>query len=206
MNSPDYLNEESGMTGSDVTKSEVPSGQGVKASESQVSEKHSNSAWHGFKWSRTHGFFLQMGGFMLYEDGTAKQVLGWKAIMEHYKAGRVDLSTVTEARINDQSKADGFAKGLALLQTFWFITQCIARLSDTRLLLTELELITAALAILSLVMYFLWWNKPFNVEVPIMITFQEPEQNGNVNVNKSGTEITSRINGANSLIAQCLMY
>ncbi|KAF9556211.1 hypothetical protein CPC08DRAFT_641874, partial [Agrocybe pediades] len=118
------------------------------------------------KWTRTHGFFLQMGGFMLREEGGKDRVLGWRTLVKYYKQGRLDLSDVTEDRINDHSKADGLAKGLALLQMFWFIAQCIARFFDKHLILTELELATAALAVLSLFMYFLWWNKPFNASVP----------------------------------------
>ncbi|KAF9561190.1 hypothetical protein CPC08DRAFT_689347 [Agrocybe pediades] len=124
------------------------------------------------RWTRTHGFFLQMGGFMLREEGEGKndRVLWWDTLKECYKQGRLDLSDITEDRINDHSKADGFAKGLALLQMFWFITQCVARLFDKNLILTELELATAALALLSFTMYLLWWNKPFNAGVPITIT------------------------------------
>lgn len=40
--------------------------------------------------------------------------------MEYCKAGRIDLSDITEARVNDHSKTDGFAKGSALLQACWF--------------------------------------------------------------------------------------
>ncbi|KAF9542832.1 hypothetical protein CPC08DRAFT_650076, partial [Agrocybe pediades] len=133
--------------------------------------------WHGARsmeikfagWTRTHGFFLQMGGFMLREEGKRDRVLGWIALVQYYMQGRLDFSDVTEERINDHSKADGFAKGLALLQMFWFIAQCVARFFDKNFILTEIELATAALALLSLVMYFLWWNKPFNAGIPITI-------------------------------------
>ena len=108
-----------------------------------------------FKWTRTHRFFLQMGGFVLV-DGKKRGIIGWQPLMKYYKAGQIDLSDITEASINYHSKVDGFAKGLALLQTCWFIVQCIARFADHHLVLTELELITAALAVLSLAMYFLW--------------------------------------------------
>ncbi|KAF4616961.1 hypothetical protein D9613_008722 [Agrocybe pediades] len=116
-----------------------------------------------------------MGGFMLREEGKKARVLGWRTFMKYYKQGRLDLSEITEDRINDHSKADWFAKGLALLQMFWFITQCIARFFDKHLILTEIELATAALALLSLVMYILWWNKPFNAGVPITITLLPAE-------------------------------
>jgi len=147
----------------------------VKTGCSDKSKSNSHGIEPCFKWTKTHGFFLQMGGFMLYENGQNQHVLGWETLMEYYKAGRIDLSTITEASINDRSKADGFSKGLALLQIVWFIIQSLARFSTKRLALTEIELVTAALAILSLVMYFLWWNKPFNAEIPIFISLCEPD-------------------------------
>ncbi|KAF9566588.1 hypothetical protein CPC08DRAFT_703949 [Agrocybe pediades] len=130
-----------------------------------------------FKWTKKHGFFLQMGGFVLHAKDGPRRILDWpewEQLMEYYKDGRVDLSKITEATIDDHSKADGFAKCIALIQTSWFIVQSIARLSDKHLLLTELELVTAALAVLSLFMYCFWWNKPFNAEVPIVIILLDP--------------------------------
>ncbi|KAF4610988.1 hypothetical protein D9613_006714 [Agrocybe pediades] len=127
-----------------------------------------------FKWTNTHGFFLQMGGFVLYQEGIAHQVLGWHTLLEYYSQGRINLCRITEQSINDHSKADGFGKGIALVQTLWFIIQCVARFSDERLVLTELELLTAALAVLSLIMYLLWWYKPFKAETPVSITLLEP--------------------------------
>jgi len=106
---------------------------------------------------------------MINENGQEKRVLTLPNFAEYYSQGQIDLSGITEARINDHSKADGLAKGIALLQTLWFLVQCVARFSDRHLILTELELVTAALAVLSLVMYALWWNKPFNAEVPIVL-------------------------------------
>jgi len=132
-----------------------------------------SSARQDFKWTRTHGFFLQMGGFMIYDKEQQKRVLTLPILARYYSQGRIDLSGVTGASINDHSKADGFAKGMALLQTLWFIVQCVARFSDRHLVLTELELVTAALAVLSLVMYALWWNKPFNTEIPIVLTVSD---------------------------------
>ncbi|KAF9554214.1 hypothetical protein CPC08DRAFT_766902 [Agrocybe pediades] len=128
-----------------------------------------------FKWTKKHGFFLQMGGFVLYEKDKPKKILGWKALKKYYENGRIDLSEITEATIDDHSKADGFGKCIALIQTFWFIIQCIARFSDKHLVLTELELVTAALAVLSLLMYCFWWNKPFDAEVPIVIVLLDPK-------------------------------
>jgi len=68
----------------------------------------------------------------------------------------------------DRSKQDLFAKGLALLQIIWFVAQCIARIAYN-LAITEMELTTVALAVLNLGMYFLWWQKPFDIRCPIMV-------------------------------------
>jgi len=163
--------EPGGNTESDISPEAAEADANISNSNPPTARK---TELDDFKWTRTHGFFLQMGGFVLV-DGNKRGILGWKPLMDYYKAGRIDLSDITEASINDHSKADGFAKGLALLQTCWFIVQCIARFSDHHLVLTELELITAALAVLSLAMYFLWWNKPFNAEIPIMITLSHAQ-------------------------------
>ena len=110
---------------------------------------------------------------MIQQNGQEKRILTFGSLATYYSQGRIDLAGVTEARINDHGKADGLAKGIALLQTLWFIVQCIARFADRHLILTELELVTAALAVLSFVMYVLWWNKPFNAEVPIVLAISD---------------------------------
>ncbi|KAF9566568.1 hypothetical protein CPC08DRAFT_758900 [Agrocybe pediades] len=142
-----------------------------------------------FKWTKKHGFFLQMGGFILYEKDKPRRILGWSTLMQHYANGRVDLSEITEATIDDRSKADGFSKCIALIQTFWFIIQCIARFSDKHLALTELELVTAALAVLSLLMYSFWWNKPFNAEVPIVIVLHEHGYYQHLSIQTHGNDV-----------------
>ncbi|KAF4616277.1 hypothetical protein D9613_008781 [Agrocybe pediades] len=127
-----------------------------------------------FKWTTKYGLLLQMGGFVLIEKGRAKQVLRWETLMEYHDDGRVDLSTITEAAIDDRSKGHWFCKCIALIQTSWFIVQSIARFSDRRLVLTQLELLTAGLAVLSLLMYCFWWNKPFDADLPIAIILLDP--------------------------------
>ena len=83
--------------------------------------------------------------------------------------GRKDeFPTVTEEEIEDRSKADGFSKTIALGQTMWFITQCLARTAQ-HLDLTLVELLTLSLAILNGVMYFLWWHKPLGVRCPVRV-------------------------------------
>ena len=78
-------------------------------------------------WTKTHGHFIQMGGFMLFEGNVAKGVLSLERFSELLTAGKIEFPTVTREEIEDRSKADGFLKTIALVQTLWFVAQCLAR-------------------------------------------------------------------------------
>ena len=119
-------------------------------------------------WTKTHGYFIQMGGFMLFEGNVAKGVLSPGRFSELLTAGKIEFPTVTVEEIEDRSKADGFSKTIALGQTLWFIAQCIARRTQN-LDLTLVELLTLSLAALNGLMYFLWWHKSLDVRCPIRI-------------------------------------
>ncbi|KAF8644711.1 hypothetical protein AX16_008313 [Volvariella volvacea WC 439] len=109
-------------------------------------------------WTRTHGFFLQMGGLMLKrEDGTF-------AVVTHTLG--LNVPVIREKEILDRGKGDPLTKLIVVLQTSWFIAQCIARRIQG-LVLTELELVTLAFAALNVMTYILWWDKPLNVQYPI---------------------------------------
>ena len=119
-------------------------------------------------WTKTHGHFIQMGGFMLFEGKISKGVLTPQRFSELLTAKKIEFPNVTVEEIEDRSKADGFSKMIALGQTLWFVTQCIAR-GAQHLDLTPVELLTLSLAVLNGVMYFLWWNKPMDVRCPIRV-------------------------------------
>jgi hypothetical protein len=120
------------------------------------------------RWTKAHGHFIQMGGFMLFEGNTAKSVLSPERFAALTREGKIEFPTVTAEEIEDRSKADGFSKMIALGQTLWFIAQCIGRRAQ-HLDLTLVELLTLSLAVLNGVMYFLWWNKPLDVRCPVRI-------------------------------------
>jgi len=83
-----------------------------------------------------------------------------------------DFPAITSAEINDRSKGDGLSKLLAILQTSWFILQCIARVFQG-LALTELELVTLAMASLNAITYAFWWSKPLSVREPVNVYVTE---------------------------------
>ena len=79
-----------------------------------------------------------------------------------------EFPDISEADIQDRSKGDILFKLIAILQTTWFIIQCIAR-GQQGLALTELELVTLALASLNAVTFAIWWYKPLGVQEPMKI-------------------------------------
>ena len=74
----------------------------------------------------------------------------------------------TEAEIKDKGKSDWLAKFIVLLQTSWFVMQCIARAIE-HLPVTHLEIVTLAYAAMNFAIYVFWWNKPLNVDRPVRV-------------------------------------
>ena len=88
----------------------------------------------------------------------------------------------TKAEIKDKGKSDWLAKSLALLQTSWFVMQCIARARE-HLPVTHLEIVTLAYTAMNFVIYIFWWNKPLNVNRPVRV-FRKLDPNAAPNDNQ----------------------
>ena len=116
---------------------------------------------------------------MLFEGDTPKGVLALERFSELLTAKKIDFPTITEEEIEDRSKSDGFSKTIALGQTLWFVSQCIARRSQ-HLDLTLVELLTLSLAALNGLMYFLWWNKPLDVRCPVRVNLLDKSYTPNM--------------------------
>jgi len=76
--------------------------------------------------------------------------------------------------IDDKSKSDFLAKTIAILQSTWFILQCIAR-GIQGLSLTELELATLALACLNAITSVFWLRKPLGLQEPVKVKLKSRE-------------------------------
>jgi len=79
-----------------------------------------------------------------------------------------EFPMLSEAKIGDMSKGDGLSKFIAILQTSWFIFACIMR-GIRGLALTEIELVTLAVASLNAITFAFWWSKPLDVKEPVSI-------------------------------------
>ncbi|KAF7369951.1 hypothetical protein MSAN_00624900 [Mycena sanguinolenta] len=120
-----------------------------------------------FNFSTTHGMFFSMGGFVSsagHPITTIKQLEDPDLGPKFQKA----IRNVNEEDIKDRSKGDAFSKGVALLQGLWFILQTLAR-AHQRLAVTQLEIATLAFAVVNIFIWLLWWNKPLDVQRPIVI-------------------------------------
>ena len=143
----------------------------------------------GRQWSTTHGFFMIMGGFHLFERSPKETGKDNRNISQEddkplhpLQADDLEDCDVyesfimpTKAEIQDKGKSDWLAKSLVLLQTSWFIMQCIARARE-HLPVTHLEIVTVAYAAMNFVIYLFWWNKPLNVNRPVRV-FRKSDPN-----------------------------
>ena len=84
------------------------------------------------------------------------------------ETSEIVFPTITAAEIHDKARGDFLSKAMVVLQSTWFIVQCVARGMEG-LAITELELVTLALASLNGLMYYFWWDKPLGVKEPIKV-------------------------------------
>jgi hypothetical protein len=81
----------------------------------------------------------------------------------------VELPDMSESVIQDRSKVDFIAKLITFFQTAWFVIECAARRGQG-LYITSLELSTVAFVVCTIGTMILWWSKPTDVMVPIIIS------------------------------------
>ncbi|KAE8453649.1 hypothetical protein EG329_009160 [Mollisiaceae sp. DMI_Dod_QoI] len=74
-----------------------------------------------------------------------------------------DVQIPSEEDIKGLSKSDVFTKTFACVQSTWLVIQCSTRFS-AGLPITQLELATIAFVVCGILMYLLWWHKPFGVD------------------------------------------
>jgi hypothetical protein len=128
-------------------------------------------------WTPTHSFFAAMGGFAFDTRGEKANFLpcnrrriaitsqGINYLLK-YKPSLIP--DIPESTIKDKSKGSWITKLITCLQATWFCAQCFARWSQG-ISVSLLELNTLAHALCTFVIYFFWWNKPLDIDEPIVI-------------------------------------
>ena len=121
------------------------------------------------KWSMTDGFYANMGGYVLSVPNRPRVVLNINHLISLVQANLIALPPSSLQAIEDKSKADGFAKGLACIQASWFVLSSLARTLQA-LPVTTLELSTIAYVFFAILIYASLWRKPLDIRVPTSIT------------------------------------
>jgi hypothetical protein len=137
-------------------------------------------------WTTAHGFFLQMGGFMICDGKKAPYPIQLRELEIRYERKEVEWPQITEIEIQDKSKGDALSKTIVIVQTSWFLAQCVGR-GLAGLVISELELVTLAFAALNAVTYFFWWSKPIDMRCPCMI-YSKPQRGVTVHFNHATAE------------------
>ncbi|KAL8833658.1 MAG: hypothetical protein Q9170_004144 [Blastenia crenularia] len=129
----------------------LPNSGGVDVSNSQ--DRH--------PWTIAHGFYATMGGFAVNSPETVHEsssvtldkfwFVGANGLRLMTKLSPGDLPNLSTAEINSKSKANALAK-------------------------TLLELNTSGHALCALLIYLLWWEKPFEVDYPTLLRSQTVQQ------------------------------
>ncbi|OIW26586.1 hypothetical protein CONLIGDRAFT_706922 [Coniochaeta ligniaria NRRL 30616] len=125
----------------------------------------------GFEgWTTKHGFFADMGGFVLHPPDFVPFPVTVRQLHYLVKHGHLDFSDVllTDSEIEDKNKFDTLTRLITVLQLFWFVIDVLARAS-LGMAITTLELSTIGFIFCTLFTYFCWRHKPQDVSCPIII-------------------------------------
>ena len=121
----------------------------------------------GIEWTMRKSFFVDMGGVRIKLKDDEFPVTS-KHLFVLIKLGLVKVDQFNPALNEDRSKADGIAKLFTIVQTGWFILQCLARLVQ-HISISTLELSTVAFVVCTIGTNIMWWAKPKDVFVPIVV-------------------------------------
>ena len=99
-----------------------------------------------------------MGGFFLCDD-TGTNTIDIETFLSLVDEGKIFNPVVTESDIKDKSSSDYIGKGIYFFQLLWFMIQILARIGYG-FTVTLVELDTACMALFTLALIYLWWEKP----------------------------------------------
>ena len=145
---------------------------------SDVSDDVQAMRHHGCpQWRYKHAFFAQMGG-LRSKDG--KVIRSGDELYNlhvsypsHVSSGDSNAMATFDFQaladdIDDKSKANWFAKLIAVLQITRFLCGTVVRAAK-HLPISPLEYVTCAYVVCTLLSYVFWFHKPYDVQEPIRI-------------------------------------
>lgn len=155
---------------------QVAVGQWLHARRSVRKFKAADIGW----WTMKHGFFANMGGFMLQakdfsNDPKGERNIAWKSfpinsdqLLYLIKHGYIEPPKITKKGITEKDKIDGAIRFLTLLQIGWFLLNVSGR-AVSGLTITCLELTTGAFIYCAVGITLCWIHKPADIVLPEVI-------------------------------------
>ncbi|WDK14782.1 hypothetical protein CGRA01v4_06063 [Colletotrichum graminicola] len=124
-------------------------------------------------WDMTQCFYAVMGGFVVDLPSVDNEDDAFRRVTVTPEGLRLlsfmgKLPGIHESQIQDKSKADWMAKSLVCIQAGWMVTQVIGRLIR-KLPVSLLEINTCGHVACAVLLYLLWWSKPFDVMDPTVL-------------------------------------
>ena len=117
-----------------------------------------------------------MGGFAFYNDNNPTVDVPKSEMFIYIMTHFPDIITNTRKEtILDHAESSSLDKFILIAQVACFCMSCYSRLSQ-HLLLTLLKVSTAAHAFCMLATYFVWWSKPLNVAMPMLLREKEAQE------------------------------
>lgn len=120
------------------------------------------------RWGTIQAFCVRMNGVILQTKDSWTFQVDYQNVVPLIEAGVIEPSHLRIPDIQTRSKADSFAKGFALLQSFWVMCNIIAR-AVYQMPVSPLEISTVAYVVCAVISYAFWWHKPKDMETPIII-------------------------------------
>lgn len=132
----------------------------------------------GNEWTLVHAEFAVAGGIRVKSPGSNKIMpKRIESLKKAVESGQINEPPISKEELKSRSKSDGVVKLIALLQITWFGLQALFR-AIQHLQVTALEIMTVAFVFLTVLIYAIWWNRPQDIEYPIIITLQNVGANG----------------------------
>jgi hypothetical protein len=120
------------------------------------------------QWTLRHGFFADMGGFLLVPRDSTPFPITAKHLHWLVSHNYLRFPEISKKELWDKSKQDTIAKGITCFQISYLILQCIGRAAQ-HLAITTLELSALAIVACSIITSLCWLRKPVDVMTPIKL-------------------------------------
>jgi len=117
---------------------------------------------------------------MLYKDGRPFQVLSPEIFTELLDASCIEFPSASTEELRERSMAHPLFASITLLQTAWFIIQCVFRRIQG-FAITQLEMVTLSLIVMNGLLLLFWWHKPLDPHSLVRIDLIRPPPPPNPN-------------------------